>query len=189
MTTNTRRPQRYSNVAAAFHWTIAILLLVQIYVGWTFGDMERGAMRTDWFNWHKTLGLLILFLSLGRLGWRLLNPPPSFPIDTPIWEIWLARLNHAAFYVILIGLPLTGWAYISTGSGALTSSTTPLIGGLSFPFIPGIPREGHDAFEGAHGALVKVTYALLVLHVGAVLKHLLIDRKKLAQRMPPFAQP
>jgi len=52
--------------------------------------------------------------------------------------------------------------YISTGAGALENSTTPLVGGMVFPFIPRLPRAGHDAFEEAHGLLVKVTYALLV---------------------------
>lgn len=179
---------RYSKIAGLFHWGVAILLLVQIYVGWTFGDMERGALRTEWFNWHKTLGFAILLLTVGRLVWRLVNPPPAWPAQTPTWERWLARLNHAAFYIVLIGLSLTGWAYISTGSGALQSATTPLVGGLSFPFIPGLPRAGHAAFEDTHVLLVKVTYALLILHVGAVIKHLVFDRGAIASRMPPFTR-
>ncbi|UZK65838.1 cytochrome b [Sphingomonas sp. M1-B02] len=176
----------YGAVAAAFHWGIALLLFAQIYVGWTFGDMERGPARGLWFDWHKTLGFVILILSLARLGWRLMNPPPPLPAEMKSWERIAARANHIAFYVILIGLPLTGWAYISTGSGALASSTTPLVGGLSFPFLPGLPREGHDTFEDAHVLLVKITYALVALHVAAVLKHLLIDKGPLARRMPPF---
>jgi len=177
---------RYSTVAAAFHWVLAILLIVQIYVGWTFGDMERGPARGEWFNWHKTLGFLILFLSIGRLGWRVANPPAPLPQGMKPWEKALARFNHTAFYVILIGLPLTGWAYISTGSGALESSTTPLVFGIEFPFLPGVPRAGHDAFEEAHILLVYLTYALLALHIAAVLKHMLIDSGRVPLRMPPF---
>ena len=36
---------RYNNVAIALHWLLAILVIAQIYVGWTFGDMERGPAR------------------------------------------------------------------------------------------------------------------------------------------------
>lgn len=150
------------------------------------GDMARGSGRALWFDWHRTLGFLILILSLGRLAWRIFNPPPPLPASMQPWEIWLARMNHVAFYGVLIALPLTGWAYISTDSGVLTASSTPLVGGLSFPFLPGLPRAGHDAFEAGHVMLVKVTYALIILHVGAVLKHLLIDRGPPAARMPPF---
>ncbi|RKE54237.1 MULTISPECIES: cytochrome b [unclassified Sphingomonas] len=177
---------RYNNGAIAFHWIIAALVVAQIYVGWTFADMERGDLRTEWFNWHKTLGFAILLLSIGRLGWRIANPPPPLPAETPRWEVVLARINHILFYVILIGLPLTGWMYLSTGKPSLTSATTPLIGGLAWPFIPGLPRAAHGSFEQAHIVLVWLTYALLILHVGAALKHQFIDRSRIAGRMPPF---
>lgn len=176
---------RYNNVAIALHWLLAILVIAQIYVGWTFGDMERGPARGEWFMWHKTLGVLILVLSLARLGWRFANPPPPLPADMPQWEKTLSGVVHVLFYVILIGLPLTGWAAISTGGAAQNTSFTDLLGAVPFPFIPGLPQSSHEGFEVAHDALVKVTYALLALHVGAALKHHFIDRKTTG-RMPPL---
>lgn len=186
MITRFAETKRYNAVAAGLHWLIAILLFVQIYVGWTFGDMEKGAARDLWFDWHKTLGLVILILSLVRLGWRIANPPPALPAGTPRWERVAAGLSHFAFYVILIGLPLTGWAAVSTGRAALTSDMTALIGGLSWPLIPGLPRTLHGPMEDIHGLLVKVTYALVVLHVSAALKHQLFDKGPMAGRMWPF---
>lgn len=177
---------RYNSGAIALHWIIAVLVVAQIFIGWTFADMERGDLRTEWFNWHKTLGFAILLLSVGRLGWRIANPPSPLPSDTPRWEAAMARINHTLFYVILIGLPLTGWMYLSTGNTSLTSATTPLLGGMAWPFIPGLPRDAHDGFEQAHIVLVWLTYALLVLHVGAALKHQFVDRSLIANRMPPF---
>lgn len=178
--------QRYNNVAIAFHWVIAALVLTQIYVGWTFGDMAPGPAQALWFTWHKTLGVTILLLSIGRLVWRLTNPPPPLPAELPRWENILARINHTLFYVVLIGLPLTGWATISSGKGALTSDITTLIGGIPWPFIPGLPQSGHEGFATAHEVLIKITYALVLLHVGAALKHQFIDRSRIANRMPPF---
>jgi len=177
---------RYGAVAAALHWCLALLVFGQIYVGWTFGDMARGPARDLWFEWHKTLGFVILVLSLARLAWRLVNPPPTLPPETPVWQRRAALVSHAAFYVILIGLPLTGWAAISTGRAALTSNVTALIGGLSWPLLPGLPHGLHDPMEGAHGLLVKITYALVIVHVGAALKHQLLDRGRLSGRMWPF---
>jgi len=177
---------RYGAVAAAFHWSVALLVFGQIYVGWTFGDMERGPARDLWFEWHKTLGFLILVLSLARLGWRVANPPPPLPPEAPVWQSRAAAVGHIAFYLILIGLPLTGWAAISTGRAALTSQITSLIGGLSWPLLPGLPQALHEPMEGAHGLLVKITYALVVLHVGAAMKHQFLDRGPLAGRLWPF---
>lgn len=184
----TTAPQgRYTTIAVALHWLIAILLLTQIYVGWTFGDMERGPARALWFDWHKTLGVAILVLTLVRIAWRLTNPPPPLPADMPKLERLLANLTHLGFYVVMLALALTGWAAISTGGAAQQSATTTLVGGIPFPFIPGLPRSAHEPFEVAHDVLVKVTYVLLVLHVGAALKHQFFDKSGLAGRMPPFS--
>lgn len=173
---------RYNNVAIALHWLLAALLVAQIYVGWTFGDMPRGPERGEWFAWHKTLGVTILLLSLVRLGWRIANPPPPLPADMPSWEKAASRAVHVLFYVILIGLPLTGWAAISAGRDG---GTTELLGGAPWPFLPGVPEDARDALGGAHGVLVKTTYALILLHVGAALKHQFIDKKH-SGRMPPL---
>ena len=100
----------------------------------------------------------------------------------------LAGASHVLFYVIMIGLPLTGWAAISSGGAAMRGDTaTTLIGGVPLPFIPGLPRASHEWFEDGHGVLVKVTYVLLVLHVGGALKHQLFDKRGRAfVRMWPF---
>lgn len=176
----------YNNVSVALHWLIAALLLAQIYVGWTFGDMERGPDRALWFDWHKALGFTILALSILRLVWRLMNPPPPFPAAMPAWERTLARINHTLFYVVLLGLPLTGWAYVSTGSGTAEAGAMSLFGITNWPIIPGLPRGAHDGFEEAHEILVTITNALIVLHVGAALKHQFIDKRRELNRMPPL---
>lgn len=177
---------RYNNVAIALHWLIAVLLFAEIYVGWTFSGMERGPERAEWFEWHRTLGFAILILSLARLAWRFMNPPPPFPPETPRWERTLARINHALFYVVLIALPMTGWVYVSTGSTAANTGITTIVGGTPWPIIPGLPRSAHGISADIHVVLVYVTYALIVLHVGAALKHQFIDKARIANRMPPF---
>lgn len=177
---------RYSTVAIALHWLLALLVLTQIYVGWTFGDMPRGPERGEWFAWHKTLGVTILLLTVVRLGWRIANPPPPFPAEMPAWQKLSANVVHWAFYAVILGLALTGWAAISTGGAAQTSATTELVAGIPWPFIPGLPRDWHEPFEIGHDALVKVTYALLAAHVGAALYHQFIEKSPTANRMPPF---
>lgn len=89
----------------------------------------------------------------------------------PRWDKTAAGLSHPAFYVILIGLPLTGWAAVSTGRAALTSDMTSLVSGVSWPLIPRLPRELHGPMEDVYDLLVKVTYSLVILHVGALLEH------------------
>lgn len=177
--------RRYNNVAAALHWITALLVLLQIYVGFTFHGMERGPARGEWFTWHKTIGATILILALVRLAWRLTHKPPPFPPELPKWERIAAVWNHRIFYVLLIVLPLTGLAAVSGGAD---SATTGLAFGLRLPLIPGLSEDFGEAMGGTHELLVKITIALVVIHVAAALKHQFFDRTRAEGRMPPFRE-
>lgn len=176
---------RYDDGAIALHWITAALVVAQIYVGFVFHDMERGPARGEWFTWHKTLGAVILVLSLIRLAWRLSHKPPPYPESMPQWERVLGTWNHRIFYFLLIALPLTGLATISAGEAGVTK----LLGGIPLPLIPGLPEAAGDTFGSVHVALVFITIALVVLHVAAALKHQFVDRARWAGRMPPFQAP
>ncbi|RST31930.1 cytochrome b [Sphingomonas ginkgonis] len=176
--------RRYSNGAVVIHWVTAALILVQIWLGFQFADMTRGPGRDQLFTWHKTVGATILLLAFVRLGYRLANPPPPFPPELPRWERIAATWNHRLFYLLLFVLPLTGLLAVS---GHAKGATTPLIGGIPFPVIPGVSAEFSEKIGDVHGTLVLVTIALLVLHVGAALKQQFYDRPgRTAGRMPPF---
>lgn len=170
------RAIRYGRLAVAIHWLTAALILVQVYLGFTFDGLPKGsAERAETFLWHKTVGVTILLLALTRLAVRLIDAPPPYPEDFPKWERRFAVWNHRAFYFLIIALPLTGLAAVSKG-GAWTD----LAFGMDFPTLP-IPAIG-----GAHEALVFITTALLVLHVGAAMKNQFFNRGPVADRMPPF---
>jgi cytochrome b561 len=175
---------RYKSVAVAIHWITAALLLTQVWIGLQFADMAKGPARDGLFTWHKTLGATILLLAIARLVVRLRNPPPPFPQDFPKWERFVAVWNHRIFYVLLIALPLTG---LATVSAAAPGWSTPLIGGIPLPLIPGL--HGIDGIGDVHVVLVWTTLALLVLHVGAALKQQFFDKSDVADRMPPFHSP
>lgn len=175
---------RYRSTVVWIHWLTAALVVTQLWLGFTFGDLPRESpQRAELFTWHRTVGALILVMALVRLGVRLLNPPPPYPQDFPRWERALAVWNHRIFYFMLIALPLTG---LAAASALFDGGRVPLKFGLALPAIPGIPKE--NAFENVHEWLVYTTIALVVLHVGAALKNQFIDRGPVADRMPPFRQ-
>ena len=175
---------RYRSIVVWIHWITVVLVLTQIWLGFTFSDYPRGSPeRSNLFDWHKTVGATILLMALVRLGVRLLNPPPPYPQDFPRWERALAVWNHRIFYVMLFALPLTGLAAVS---GRAEDGTVELLFGLQLPAIPGIPQE--NGFGDVHEWLVYTTIALVVLHVGAALKNQFVDRGPVASRMPPFRQ-
>lgn len=176
----------YGAVAVALHWLIAAALVWQILSGWRMEDMPP-AERFAAFQIHKSAGLTILILSLARLGWRLAHPPPPPPETMKAWEKRVSMLVHAAFYVLMIGLPIGGWIIISTSP---YSVTTEFWGLFEWPKLPlaDLPfRKTLNAVaKSGHSAAAWGVIGLLALHTGAALKHHFIDRDGVLGRMIPM---
>ena len=179
--------RRYSNTAVAFHWITVALVLTQVVIGFAFAEfMDEGPARAELFAWHKTIGALILVLTLIRLAYRLRNPPPPFPPELPRWRRIAAVWNHRVFYFLLIVLPLSGLIAVS---GMSPNGTTQLVGGITIPIIPGIGKGPGETFGDLHVILVFTTIALLLLHVGAAIQQQFFEHDRTAGRMPPFQAP
>lgn len=169
---------RYSTVSLILHWLIAALVIGQVLL-----IMAHDATDSRSFvDWHKFNGLSILVLTLVRIGWRLANPALPAPPGTPAWEKFAARAVHVMFYVVLLALPLTGW-FASAAAGR----TVEWYGLFNWPMPPiGGGRETARSLMGLHGMAVKLLYVLIVLHVGAALKHQFLDRDNVLHRMLPL---
>lgn len=176
---------RYSNVTVAFHWITVALVLLQAYLGFTFGFFsEPGPARDQIFIWHKSVGVVILLLTLARLWYRLKNPPPPFPPELPAWERYAAVWNHRLFYTLLIAMPIVGFIAVS---GFADGPTTPLIGGIQVPVIPGISKDVGELAGEVHEIAAFLLVALILVHIAAALKHQFIDHWRGSARMPPFS--
>ncbi|AYV45336.1 cytochrome B [Caulobacter flavus] len=186
-------PVRYSTVAIILHWLIAAALIFQVILGWRADDGPKGAETFALFQLHKSIGITILVLSVARLLWKLTHKSPPAPAGQPTWEKIAAHAVHVGFYVIMIGLPLTGWIIVSTSR---INIPTILFGAIPWPHLPGLPElaaGAKDAWNNighlGHGLLVKFTYVLLALHLGAVAKHQILDRDEVFGHMAAGARP
>jgi cytochrome b561 len=177
---------RYSNVAVTFHWVIVVLVLTQAALGFTFAFSGDGPGHDAVFVWHKSVGMTIFLLVLARLGYRLKNPPPPFPPGLPAWERYAAVWNHRLFYLLLLAMPIVGFVAVS---GEASGPTTPLVGGIAVPVLPGISRDAGEFAEDVHKAAAFLLVALILLHASAALKHQFIDHWRGSARMPPFTAP
>lgn len=189
----TPRAARYSLVAIVLHWTIALAIVLQVSLA---GRMEPPPTPESFAvtQLHKSIGITILLLSLLRLAWRLLNPPPPEPATLARWERILSQAVHWGFYAIMIGMPLTGWLMVSASRIQLP---TLLYGVIPWPDIPGLSGLApaskhlwHEIGETGHGLIAKGIYVLLALHVAGALKHQLFSRDEpVLGRMAPGAVP
>lgn len=172
---------RYSGVSLAFHWLTAALILAQVLLI-TAHEATDGPISREFVLVHKSVGLTILVLTLARIGWRLANPALPLPDRMRGWEKIAARVTHVGFYILLIGLPLGGWAASSAGGRVIEWFGLFVWPALPVPLDKGLART----FMDAHEAGVKVLYVLLALHVLAALKHQFLDRDNVLHRMLPF---
>ncbi len=183
---------RYSTVAIVLHWTIAVLLIVNVGIAWYANELE-GAARIAPLQLHKPLGVTILLLTLVRLGWRMTNPPPPLSPTLKPWERTLAKWVHALFYVVLLAIPLTGWAMVSA-SKLIHVFPIDMFGLFNWPAIgplselpPDQMKATQGLFKEAHHLLAKVIiYGLIPLHVLGALKHQFLDKDNELSRMIPF---
>src|SRR3712207_2669781 len=141
---------RYSRVAVWLHWIIAALIVVNLLLGFFREDFER-PVRAVLMGWHKSIGFTVLGLTLARILWRLTHRPPAFDSAMKGWEIGLARLVHAFFYLLLLALPLSGWLIVSTGERINPTSFYWLFDIGPLPVTAG--EDLHEAAEEAHELL------------------------------------
>jgi cytochrome b561 len=180
-------PPSYSAVAKTLHWLIALAIIGMLALGWIMTSQPNGPAKFSLFQWHKSIGITILLLSLVRLGWRLTHQVPRLPGSMPRWEKYAANVTHVIFYVLIIGMPLTGWIIVSTSS---LNIPTILYGFIPWPSLPILPtldnkRDIGHAFGAIHGFLAYFVVGLLLLHIGAALKHHFMTRDDILLRMAP----
>lgn len=184
-------PTRYGLVALTLHWLIALAVIAMLALGFLMGEAREGsAIQFQLFQWHKSIGITILLLTVLRLAWRLMNRQPPLPATMPLWERALARLTHLAFYVLLFALPLTGWAMVSASPLGIP---TLLYGVVPWPNLPWAARaEDPEALEAmlseTHEVLAFTMIALLLLHVAGALRHHFILHDTVLRRMLPLPE-
>ncbi|HEY1290754.1 MAG TPA: cytochrome b [Burkholderiales bacterium] len=168
--------------AKFFHWTIALLIAIQIALGFTAAAWRLSPLKLELFVWHKSTGVLILVLMLARLAWRLGNRSPAPPSQTPPWERAAAHASHVALYALAIALPLSGWL-INSAAGVPFS----VFWLVPLPAIVAPDERLEELAKLAHFSLLVALCLVLAVHVAAALRHHFIKRNDVLLRMLPAA--
>jgi len=174
--------QRYGLVAQALHWFAALLL---------FGLLATNAMREIapadsslpgvLLGWHMSLGILIFLVTIARIGWRKVSPPPAL-VDAPKWSQAAANIGHVVLNLATLLIPISG--YLRVASAGYPANFF----GMEIPSIVGEMPWLHQMTESVtHGDPMKLfILALVGLHILAALWHQYVWKDNVMRRMLPW---
>lgn len=185
--TSSLTQSRYSRVAIWLHWIIAVLIIGQLVGGKVMTWMDPTSLKFELYQYHKSFGIMILLLSFIRLFWRFGHKPPALPETMKPWERRLAGLSHKAFYALMIGIPLSGWAMVSASTFGIKTKLFKIV---PWPHIPGVPQSTdlENILKSVHEWMGVFIFVLLALHIGAALKHHYKDKDNVLSRMVPWVK-
>jgi len=181
---------RYDSVSMIIHWLTALLLIFMLVFGEELmeageeaEELGEGLGSTFGPSLHVSIGITILVLTLIRILWRLSHKAPPYPVTMKPYEIMGARIVHGLFYLLLIGVPLTGWlAFGGLVAEEPAMSAVRVFGAFPVPTPPFAPGDMEDVHEiGSNIAMI-----LAGLHVLAALKHQFVDGDGIFRRMLPL---
>lgn len=176
-TTTTAAAPRYAGVQIWIHWLTALCIAGLVAAGLTMTRIGPGPLTNALYELHKSVGLIVVALVVARLLARAAyGAPPHAPM--PGWKLLAARISHAAIYLLIVIVPLSGWAATSACCAPVNLFWTI---DLTLPVARG--------FDVARPIFVVHNYAAYLLmfvvfvHAGAALQHHYIERDDTLARM------
>ena len=165
----------YGIISKVLHWLSAILLLIQIPLGFYLVDLDFGEERLSIENIHIIIGLTIFYLVIIRLLNKILNPTPKLDPSIFKGQKFIAKLNHILLYVTILAI---------TVSGALKKL---LSGEVLDVFLLNVEiKENFELAELFYDMHIISNYTLITLislHIFAVVVHKVLFKENLLKRI------
>lgn len=170
--------QGYGLISITIHWLSAIAIIGLFALGYWMVGLDY---YSEWYRTgphiHKSVGLLLLLLTVFRLFWKLFNDNPSALNDNKL-EAKASYIAHLLLYALMLVILISGYL-ISTADGrgieVFNWFTLPSLGEL---FV-----NQEDIAGVIHEYTAYTIIGLALLHALAALKHHFIDRDNTLTRM------
>jgi cytochrome b561/polyisoprenoid-binding protein YceI len=173
--------KQYSTVSKFLHWSVAGLIVAQYGLAKLAENAEHNDKILEQLALtanHKSIGITILLLAVIRLVYRLRSPSPSLPSSMPQWQVTASKLSHFLLYALLFALPISGW--LMSSAKAYSVSWFNLI---ALPDLVAPSKTLAELLTLTHEYLGEALLVIAVLHILAALKHHLIDKDEVLNRM------
>ncbi len=171
----------YSAIAKFFHWTIAACVIFLVPAGLVMANVPG---LDTLYNLHRSVGALVLALMTARVGYRLIHGAPAPEPSLNGMERFASQAAHLLLYILLIAVPLAGWAGTSAyGAQVMVFGLFELPPILAVDTAEGKPLA--TQILNVHKILALLATAIIFVHAGAALRHYFVKRDGVLQRMLP----
>jgi cytochrome b561 len=175
---NEKTTSGFSLISRLNHWIVGGAVLALFGLGLVFHEMPRGPDRASLQALHVSIGTLAILPILFRIFWRVREGFPK-PLPAPRWQV-AAKVVHWGLLLCLLGMVISG--PLSQWSGRIGTLDVFDWFSIPSPFSPS--RAFQEAAENAHAVIARpFLLILLVVHVLAVVKHLVINKDRSLMRM------
>ena len=165
----------YGLISKLLHWISAILLLMQIPLGFYLVDLDFGPERLTVENIHVTVGLSIFYLAILRLVYKIFNPTPKLNPSVFKGQKFLAKLNHILLYVTILSITISGILKKLFNGETLTIIFQKIEIKDNF--------ELGELFYDIHVISNYLLIVLIIIHILAVITHKLFFGDNLLKKM------
>ena len=169
--------QNYGWVAKSLHWMSAVVVIGMFASGWWMVELNY---YSDWYRTapfiHKSIGVLLLLLTLLRLCWKANNMSPDAVGNA--FEQFMAKAAHTVLYLLIVVICVSGYL-ISTADGRGIE----VFNWFVLPSFGELFSQQADIAGLIHKFSAYGLMGLVLLHALAALKHHFIDKDNTLKRM------
>jgi cytochrome b561 len=166
---------KYGLLSKLFHWLTAAGLITQIPLGFYLVDLDFDQTRVDIENYHILFGLIIFYVTLIRLIFKLLTPAPYFKGSAFLGQKFIAKLNHLLLYLTLLTVSFSGILKKLFNGESLVVFFKKI--NLTYNY------ELSEQFYSIHIFANYALIGLIALHILAALFHKFILRENILKRI------
>lgn len=160
-------------ISRLFHWIIALLIIVLLFVGLKMADMVDSPEKFQLYDLHKAFGVTVFGLVALRIMWRWINITPELPSHS-----LASRLSAPVLYLLMLIMPISGVIMSQAGGYPIS-----FFGMFTIPTLfEKNPELGKIAWQ-IHDYTGKIFIAVIGLHLLAALYHQFFLKNNLIRRM------
>ena len=170
---------RYAPILQAIHWLITLLVVAQFTFILCTSRFQSFEFANTVLAWHRVCGLILVVLIITRIAARFWAPAPRL-WRMPLLQACAAHFIHGAMLAVLVALAAVG--IVMAGA---RGDTVSIFGLFDVPAVIDYDPDLSDRLLIVHGWLAATLAGLIAVHIGAVVFHLLVQKRNVMRRMLP----